>query len=80
LVNAYNSFYKIADDGRPDHPTSYFQWNRASPYHMDFVFVPESWSIRSVEVGSFEDYPGRGLSDHVPVIVSVSTEAGGAGA
>jgi len=47
---------------------------------MDFVFVPESWSIRSVEVGSFEDYPGRGLSDHVPVIVSVSTEAGGAGA
>ncbi len=80
LVNAYNSFYKIADDARPDHPTSYFQWDRARPYHMDFVFVPDSLPIRSVEVGSFEDYPGRGLSDHVPVIVSVSTEAGSAGA
>jgi exonuclease III len=73
LVNAY-SFYKIADDARPYHPTSYFQWNKTRQYHMDFVFVPESWSIQSVEVGSFEDYPGRRLSDHVPVIVSVTKE------
>jgi len=72
LVNAYNSFYELAANARLAHPTSYFQWNRARPYHMDFVFVPESWSIRSVEVGSFEDYPARGLSDHVPVIVSAS--------
>lgn len=38
---------------------------------MDFVFVPQRWSIRSVDVGTFEDFTGRRLSDHVPVVVSV---------
>lgn len=78
LVNAYSSFYKIADDARPEYPTSYFQWNKARPYHMDFVFVPESWPIQNVQVGSFEDYPGSRVSDHVPVIVSVSAASDGA--
>jgi endonuclease/exonuclease/phosphatase family metal-dependent hydrolase len=72
LVNAYNSFFKIGDDTKPDRPTSYFRSVQSRSYHMDFVFVPKIWSIRAVEVGSFNDYPGRRLSDHVPVVVSVS--------
>jgi len=42
---------------------------------MDFVFVPRTWRIDSVEVGTFVDYsrPG-GLSDHTPVIVSANAE------
>jgi hypothetical protein len=38
---------------------------------MDFVFVPQAWTIDAVEVGSFEDYVSAGLSDHVPLIVTV---------
>jgi len=72
LVNAYNAFHRIADAVKPDEPTSYYRWNALSPYHMDLVFVPETWSIREVEIGSFEDYPGRRRSDHVPVIVTVN--------
>jgi endonuclease/exonuclease/phosphatase family metal-dependent hydrolase len=71
LVNAYNSFFTIGDDTKPNHPTSYFRSLQSRPYHMDFVFVPKSWSIQAVEVGSFDDYPGTGLSDHVPVVVSM---------
>lgn len=72
LVSAYHSFFDVPHDVAPPQPTSYFQWNRERPYHMDFVFVPDTWVIRSVEVGTFEDYPAaRGLSDHVPVTVSV---------
>jgi endonuclease/exonuclease/phosphatase family metal-dependent hydrolase len=41
---------------------------------MDYVFVPERWRLEAVEVGAFEDYTERGLSDHVPVIVTVSPE------
>lgn len=39
---------------------------------MDFVFVPEAWTIDAVEVGTFEAYTAAGLSDHVPVIATVS--------
>lgn len=72
LVSAYHAYHDLDRFGdEPDH-TSYFQWQASRPYHMDFVFVPATWHIRSVEVGTFEDYPGRRLSDHVPVIVTVS--------
>ena len=74
MVSAYNSFYNVEPGVPPRHPTSYHQRNVSRPFHMDYVFVPEVWPIQSVEVGSFEDYPGRGLSDHVPVIVSISPE------
>jgi exodeoxyribonuclease-3 len=72
LVSSYHSFYSVPHSGTEDHPTSYFQWDRDRPYHMDFVFVPASWTIGSVDVGGFDEYPGRGLSDHVPVVVTVS--------
>jgi endonuclease/exonuclease/phosphatase family metal-dependent hydrolase len=75
LVSAYHAHHgvdHIADE--VDH-TSYFQWKESDPHHMDFVFVPTAWNVRSVEVGTFEAYsaPG-GLSDHVPVVVSVSQD------
>jgi endonuclease/exonuclease/phosphatase family metal-dependent hydrolase len=41
-------------------------------YHIDYCFVPESWtkSISAVELGGFDDWVH--LSDHVPLIVEVS--------
>jgi len=38
---------------------------------MAFVFVPYEWNDVSVEVGTFDDYPSKRLSDHVPVIVTI---------
>jgi endonuclease/exonuclease/phosphatase family metal-dependent hydrolase len=73
LVSAYHAFHHLDHSGVEVDATSYFQWSESRPYHMDFVFVPAAWPIDSVEVGTFADYPGRGLSDHVPVIVSIST-------
>ncbi len=71
LVNAYHKLNPDARPGQEEMPTSYFLWNPSRRYHMDFVFVPEAWPIRSVDVGAFKDYTMRGLSDHVPVIVSI---------
>lgn len=75
LVSAYHTQRGVDHTGVEDDPTSYFQWNESKAHHMDFVFVPETWPIRSVEVGSFRDYsrPG-GSSDHVPVVVSIYSE------
>jgi endonuclease/exonuclease/phosphatase family metal-dependent hydrolase len=38
---------------------------------MDFIFVPSTWTVDSVEVGSFHDYVGKRLSDHVPVVATI---------
>jgi endonuclease/exonuclease/phosphatase family metal-dependent hydrolase len=74
LVSAYHAFYGLDHSAVESHPTSYFQWQESRPYHMDFVFVPAAWHIDSVEVGTFDDYPRRKLSDHVPVVVTVGSE------
>lgn len=53
-------------------PTSYHLWREDKPFHMDFVFVPNAWTIKDVEVGSLDDYVRAGLSDHVPIVVTAS--------
>jgi hypothetical protein len=65
LVSAYHSFHQIDQTGDWPDPTSYHQQHQLKRYHMDYVFVPETWRIQSVKVGSFKDYVERGLSDHV---------------
>lgn len=75
LVSAYHAHHVVDHRAKEDHPTSYYLWQESRPHHMDFVFVPTEWPIKSVEIGTFHDYarPG-GLSDHVPVVVDVSGE------
>jgi endonuclease/exonuclease/phosphatase family metal-dependent hydrolase len=72
LVNAYHAFHGL-DPTAEVPPTSFHRRQESSPHHMDFVFVPATWLIDSVEIGTFEEYAKRGLSDHVPVVVSIST-------
>lgn len=74
LVSAYHAYHGLKHSAKEIHPTSYFHWQESRPFHMDFVFVPAEWRIHSVEVGTFEDYPGRRLSDHAPVTVSITQE------
>jgi exodeoxyribonuclease III len=72
LVSAYHTLHGVAPGSNTDDATSFHMWNQEKRFHMDFVFVPREWHIQAVGVGSFEDYAGAGLSDHVPVVVTVS--------
>jgi endonuclease/exonuclease/phosphatase family metal-dependent hydrolase len=58
--------------GEESRPTTYFQWNRDRPYHIDYCFISESWMSRlnSMEVGTFEDWSD--ISDHRPLTVDVA--------
>ena len=42
-------------------------------YHVDYCFLPREWSsyLGEVKTGTFDDWVGAGLSDHVPLIVDV---------
>lgn len=72
MVSAYHAFHAIEHTDEWEHPTSYHQWSKERPFHMDYVFIPTRWTVEVVEVGAFEDFTAKKLSDHVPIIVTAS--------
>jgi len=74
LVSAYHSVRQEAH-GAETEPTLYWRdRTKNSPtYHIDYVFLPAAWigKVRHLEVGSFEEWGGASLSDHVPMVVDV---------
>ena len=77
LLSAYHKYFGEAPGGEMQN-TLYFQYkeNKRLIYHMDFCFIPESWSARlkSVAVGTYAKWvaPDSRFSDHVPLIVDIS--------
>jgi exodeoxyribonuclease-3 len=75
LVSAYH-LTRTVEQGDELDPTLYWRdRTREGPsYHIDYCFVPRTWtqSIVSVDVGSYDNWVGAGLSDHVPLIVEIS--------
>jgi len=75
LVSAYHELRGEAH-GRELIPTLYWRdrTKDGPTYHIDYVFLPSPWipKVTSFTVGTFEDWCGSGLSDHVPVIVDIA--------
>jgi exodeoxyribonuclease-3 len=69
LISAYHTHHN-EKQGAETRPTYYFYRHQDKPFHIDYVFVPKRWRLKSLEVGSFREW-GH-LSDHVPVVVDVS--------
>ena len=72
LCSAYHRA-RQEDFGAESHPTFYWQWKEAQPFHLDYCFVPEEWAslISSVEVGGFAEFSS---SDHRPVLVELDVD------
>ena len=74
LVSAYHALRGEAH-GQEATPTHYWRdRKRDGPtYHIDFVFVPDGWlrSVCAFQVGTFDDWIGNGLSDHVPLLIEL---------
>jgi len=74
LVSAYHALSGEAE-GAETVPTHYWRDRRKDgpTYHIDYVFLPQDWlsGISHFSVGTFEDWCGNGLSDHVPIVVDV---------
>ncbi|MGI9386060.1 MAG: hypothetical protein ACR2OX_01390 [Methyloligellaceae bacterium] len=74
LVSAYHDIMAEAQ-GEETVPTHYWRDRRKNgpTSHLDFVFLPQPWAsaIRDFSVGTFEDWCGNGLSDHVPIVVDI---------
>lgn len=77
LFSAYHHQRDVAQ-GREPEPTLYWRDRKVDGFrfHIDYIFAPEGWkqNLRSVEVGPFDSWVGRGLSDHVPLIADFEFE------
>ena len=70
LISAYHAFHDV-DHGEEDDPTYFHLGKRASPWHIDFCFVPREWRerIRNVTVLSVSSW--KPSSDHRPLLVDL---------
>jgi endonuclease/exonuclease/phosphatase family metal-dependent hydrolase len=84
LVSAYHT-RSVASQGNEPDPTLFWMRHRGSPYHIDYIWLPQAWvsGLKAVEVGEFSTWVQSGLSDHVPLTVELDdavigrlTEAG----
>ena len=73
LVSAYHEF-SGETPGEETQPTYYHHWAESKPFHIDYCFLPESWSSRisSVDVGTYADWQ---TSDHRPLTVDLRDPA-----
>ena len=73
LASAYHAL-RGEVQGHESVPTLYWRDRRKDgpTYHIDYVFMPAHWLVqRELVVGTFEDWCGAGLSDHVPIVVDI---------
>jgi len=77
LRSAYHQHHGCAPGEEPV-GTLYWRWKATSPFHCDLAFIPEAWTtrLRTVEVGSYEDWVQAGRSDHCPVTVELAPGPG----
>ena len=74
LTSAYHEVFEERH-GEETIPTHYWRDRKEDgpTYHIDFTFVPRTWikRITNLEIGTFADWCGSGLSDHVPIVMDV---------
>jgi exodeoxyribonuclease III len=75
LVSAYHELRGEAQ-GRESVPTLYWRdRTKGGPtYHIDYVFLSSAMlpNVAELAIGSYEEWCGSGLSDHVPIVLDVS--------
>lgn len=77
LVSAYHRWSGEAV-GEETQMTHWWQGHEDRGFHIDYVLVPESWTIRRVSIGSYDDWGAPGAptrSDHGPLVVDISRTA-----
>lgn len=68
LMSAYHS-YTTTKFGEEAQATLYHTKKYDKPYHIDYIFLKDTESIKDLSVGVYDDWIK--LSDHVPVMVEV---------
>lgn len=59
--------------GEETAPTLFYRWKDTpgNRFHIDYLFLSEELRVGSASLGNFADFPGKRLSDHVPLYVEL---------
>ena len=70
LRSAWHDFH-AEEFGMETKPTHFWRWNEdpGSHFHIDYAFASNALEIRSLELGSYNNYAARKISDHAPLLV-----------
>lgn len=64
------------EHGKETTPTHYWRDRRKDgpTYHLDYIFIPKNLleHVTHFDVGSFEDWCGVGMSDHVALVIDIA--------
>ncbi len=55
--------------GKESQPTFFLQKNIEKPYHIDYIFLSDSFGYSNFDIGEFGHY--RAISDHVPLKITI---------
>lgn len=70
-----SAYHQVSGEpqGQESCPTHYWRdrTKDGPTYHIDYVFLPPQM-LRDFQIGTFEDWTGRKLSDHVPLVVDIA--------
>jgi exodeoxyribonuclease-3 len=77
LLSAYHA-RTGEEQGKETVPTLYWRdrTKDGPTYHIDYIFLPRVWldRIQEFSIGTFEEWCGARLSDHVPVVVDLALD------
>ena len=76
LVSAYHAFHGV-EHGHEVHPTYRHRFNSSELWHIDFCFVPATWSASIKGVELLDDEQWRTASDHHPLKVNFQFQQSG---
>lgn len=70
-IESFYHKFTIEPQGKETKPTLYFQRKLTRPYHIDYIFGPQKFinKIINIEVGQFDNWIG--FSDHMPIISEI---------
>jgi endonuclease/exonuclease/phosphatase family metal-dependent hydrolase len=68
--------WRVANAGDPLVQTLRWTRNRATPYHCDAIFIPEQWAVGAVSCEVLTGADWEKMSDHNPLVATVSLEQG----
>jgi exonuclease III len=82
LVSAYHTKNNSLH-GREKDQTFFMHGHPDKPFHIDYCFVPKSWTIECAKIGSYDNWCNEEkidkdkISDHCPLIVDLMMEKAG---
>jgi endonuclease/exonuclease/phosphatase family metal-dependent hydrolase len=78
IYGVHSAYHAVTGEAIGAEEAKTYQHGNGNTFHLDYVLLPQSWTIHSIQVESMSDWITTNLparSDHAPVIVDFEVPA-----